>query len=326
MAEIVLGIGSSHGPTMKTPPERWAALGEKDQEDTRFDFAALRANPRPGIEKEVTLEKFTERYNLLQENIAKLTQVIRDANPDVVVVLSNPHGGVAADKMQPTFGIYVNDPPPLTEAPSRFFGSKGSRSVVTTAAPEPDARIRDARQFPTDGDLARHLMSGLIDEHIDVAASFQSRPGAGLDTAFNLLYEVYDPNAELPYVPVLMSRYLPNQATPRRAYEFGQALRRVIDRWDSNKKVAIMASGGLSHQILDEELDHIVIDALVEGDAETLCSLDRQQLNRSPGTPEILNWVACAGAMDPKTMNLIDYVPCYRSIASTGHGVTFGYW
>ena len=82
MAEIVLGIGSSHGPTMKTPPERWAALGEKDQEDTRFDFAALRANPRPGIEKEVNLEKFTERYNLLQENIAKVAEVIRQASPD----------------------------------------------------------------------------------------------------------------------------------------------------------------------------------------------------------------------------------------------------
>src|SRR5688572_24207935 len=130
---------------MKTPPERWAALGEKDQEDTRFDFAALRANPRPGIEKEVNLEKFTERYNLLQENIAKVAEVIRQASPDVVVVLSNPHGGVAADKMQPTFGIYVNDPPPLTEAP-RFPGQR-SRSVVTTTPPEPDARLNEARQF-----------------------------------------------------------------------------------------------------------------------------------------------------------------------------------
>jgi hypothetical protein len=25
-------------------------------------------------------------------------------------------------------------------------------------------------------------------------------------------------------------------------------------------------------------------------------------------------------------MTLIDYVPCYRSEAGTGHGVTFAYW
>jgi len=87
-----------------------------------------------------------------------------------------------------------------------------------------------------------------------------------------------------------------------------------------------MASGGLSHQILDEELDHIVVDALVERDFDTLDSLSRDRLNRAPGTPEILNWITVAGAMEPLGMTLVDYVPCYRSLAGTGHGVTFGYW
>jgi hypothetical protein len=26
MADIVIGIGSSHGPTMNTPPDRWALV------------------------------------------------------------------------------------------------------------------------------------------------------------------------------------------------------------------------------------------------------------------------------------------------------------
>jgi len=169
-------------------------------------------------------------------------------------------------------------------------------------------------------------MNGLIREGIDVAASFQSKPGANLDMAFNLLYEIYFPDAGIPYVPLLLSRYLPNQPIPSRTYQFGQALRRVIDRWDSPKRVAIMASGGLSHQIVDEDLDRMVIDALQEGDVEALCSLDRDRLNRAPGTPEILNWVACAAAMEPTTMTLIDYQPCYRSLSGTGQGTTFGYW
>jgi hypothetical protein len=304
MAEIVLGVGSSHGPTMNTPPERWSELGEKDQADGRYDYASL--PHRPGIEREVTIDKFRERYDALQRNVAQLWGVIQDARPDVIVVLSNPHGGVTTDLMQPTFGIHLNDAPTFADEraktrPSRWREDQAETRTARDEAAQAARPRGDNRQFPTDGDLARHLMNGLIEEGIDVAASFQSRPGAGLDSAYNLLYQRFDTEATIPYVPVLLSRYLPNQATPRRCYEFGQTLRRVIERWDSDKRVAIMASGGLSHQILDEELDRVVIDALVEGNTDVLTSLDRAQLNRAPGTPEILNWVATAGAMEPRT-------------------------
>jgi hypothetical protein len=305
---------------MNTPPEKWSDLAKKDIADIRYDYEEARRNVRPDIEEQITLDMFRERYAAVHRAIGALTDVMREADPDVIVVFSNPHGGVAQDLQQPTFGVHLNDAPPWTEAPPR----EGTRSR-REETPQP-ARVRDGVQYPTDGDLAHHLMEGLIEEGIDVSANFQSRPGAGLDEAFNLLYHHFDKAASIPYVPILVSRYLPNQATPRRCYELGQAVRRVIDRWDSDKRVAVMGSGGLSHQIIDEELDHTVIDALVEGDTDVLCSLDRQRLNKSPGTPEILNWVACAGVMAPKTMNLIDYIPCYRSVAGTGHGNTFGYW
>ena len=312
MAEIVLGFGSSHGPTIGTPPEQWAKLGAKDMQDVRFDFEAARRNVRPDIEEQITIERMRERSDACDAGMAALTSIIQDAAPDVIVVLSNPHGGVTQDRMQPTFGLWLDDSPPFTEAPGRS-------GLVPVTPPE-------GRAFPTDPDLARHLMNTMVEDGFDLAASFQSRPGAGLDSAFLLLYQRYLKDGTMPFVPFLLSRYLPNQATPARCYALGQSLRRAIEAWDSPKRVAIMASGGLSHQIIDEELDHTVIDALVENDVETLRTLDRGKLNGAPGTPEILNWVACAGAMDPKSMTLIDYVPCYRSVAGTGHGVTFGHW
>lgn len=317
MADIVLGFAASHGPTMNTPPEKWAELGVKDQEDPRFNFSSLQ--PKANIDQELTLDVMRDRYAAVHKAIGALTDVMRDAKPDVIVVFSNPHGGVPQDKMQPTFAVHLSGPAPITEGPPR--GARAPRE------PEPQpTRMRDSVQYPTDGDLAHHLMDGLIEEGIDVAANFQSKPGAGLDEAYNLLYHHFDKDATIPYVPVLVSRYLPNQGTPRRCYELGQALRRVIERWDSPKRVAVMGSGGLSHQVIDEELDRGVIDALTEGDTDALFAIDRKQLNRAPGTPEILNWVACAGVMEPKTMTLIDYIPCYRSKAGTGHGNTFGYW
>lgn len=319
MADIVLGFASSHGPTMNTPPERWHELGEKDVQDIRFDFSSLR--PKDGIEDEITIERMRERFAAVQAGIKALTGVMREAAPDVVIVFSNPHGGVMTDRQQPTFGVHLNDAPPFTEgAPMPGQTRRAPREVATPPGGP------DAVQYPTNGDLARHLMNGLIEEGIDVSANFQSRPGAGLDSAYNLLFSHFDTEAAMPYVPVLVSRYLPNQATPKRVYELGQAVRRVVERWDSPKRVAVMGSGGLSHQIIDEELDQSVIDALEEGDTEALFAIDRVRLNRAPGTPEILNWVACAGVMAPKTMTLIDYIPCYRSLKGTGHGNTFGYW
>jgi hypothetical protein len=321
MAEVVLGIGSSHGPTMNTPPERWPKLGEKDMQDERFDFASLLQNPRPGIEQELTLEKFTERYNALQRDVDALNEILVQSRPDAVVVLSNPHGGVRHDLMQPTFGVHLNDAPPSVEGPVQPGRARPEREEGAAERPQ-----RPQPQYPTDGDLAREIMDGMIEEGFDVAALFQSKPGQGLDGAYNLLYQRYDTNATIPYVPVLVSRYLPNQTTPKRAYEFGQGLRRVLDREGSTKRVALMASGGLSHQIIDPELDKTVIDALTTGNAEALGAISRERLNGAPGTPEILNWIIVAGAMAPKTMTLLDYVPCYRSRAGTGHGVTFGYW
>ena len=44
-----------------------------------------------------------------------------------------------------------------------------------------------------------------------------------------------------------------------------------------------------------------------------------------PGHPEILNWVTVEALMDAP-MTLASYQPCYRSLAGTGSGVTFGYW
>jgi len=314
---------------MNTTPDKWLELGEKDVRDTRFDFSAL--HPKDGIEHEIEPDRMQERYEAVHKAIGQLTDVLNEAAPDVIVVFSNPHGGVTTDVMQPTFGIHLNDVPPHTEGPGGWrpngvnLDAEGPRTVRDTVA----VAARPQREFkanPTDGDLARHLMEGLIDEGFDVAANFQSNPGAGLDGAYNLLYQKFDREGHYPYVPVLVSRYRPNQATPKRTYQFGQAVRRVIEQWDSPKRVAVMGSGGLSHQVIDEELDQAVIDALQEGNPEALFAIDRDRLNFSPGTPEILNWVACAGVMAPKTMTLIDYIPCYRSLAGTGHGNTFGFW
>jgi hypothetical protein len=103
MASLVLGVGSSHGPTMHSLPENWRRLGVEDEQDPRFDFTRLQR--RTEIESELTPEKMQERYDLIQQAIADLSAVLHDANPDVVILLSNPHGGVGGVNIYTNFGF-----------------------------------------------------------------------------------------------------------------------------------------------------------------------------------------------------------------------------
>jgi hypothetical protein len=97
-----------------------------------------------------------------------------------------------------------------------------------------------------------------------------------------------------------------------------------VEAWNSNTRVAIIASGGLSHFILDEEFDRKIISAMNGKDETLLTSIPNERL--MSGTSEIRNWIVTAGATEHLEMKLIDYAPCYRSAAGTGVGMGFAAW
>jgi AmmeMemoRadiSam system protein B len=101
-------------------------------------------------------------------------------------------------------------------------------------------------------------------------------------------------------------------------------LGKAIQSWDSDKRVAIVASGGLSHFVVDESLDRLALQGLQNRDETLLASIPENQM--TSGTSEIKNWVAAAGALEHKTMTLLDYIPAYRTVAGTGCGMAFAWW
>jgi 3-O-methylgallate 3,4-dioxygenase len=86
----------------------------------------------------------------------------------------------------------------------------------------------------------------------------------------------------------------------------------------------VIASGGFSHFVIDEEIDGMAFKALREGDRDAMAALPRERLNS--GTSEIRNWIAMAGASQNLSHRWSDYVPCYRSPAGTGTAMGFGIW
>jgi hypothetical protein len=126
-------------------------------------------------------------------------------------------------------------------------------------------------------------------------------------------------------LPVLINTYYaPNQPSPRRCYLLGRALRRAIETFPEDITVAVVASGGLSHFVVDEELDTRVLDGLKNRDFESLATIPRRFMRS--GTSESLNWIAAGGALEGLAMELVDYVPAYRSTAGTGVGMAFAVW
>ena len=320
MARVVLAVGSSHGPSIQVSSDQWPKLGEGDTRDPRFNYQELLKQAKPGLDKEILPEVQAKRHAAAHAALAKLRDIVAQAKLDVAIVVSNVHRVQPADH-HPVFGIFRAESFPVMRRKDERF-DPDSRFVPEDQR-EPIKQVVDR---PGKADLATHMIKSLIEDQFDVACLDVLPKGVPLDDAFVFPYEHLFGGATIPMIPFLLSRDLPNQATARRCYDVGTAMRRAIDSWPADLRVGLVASGGLSHQLLDEELDNKVVHALMSGDKATLCALPRDRLNRGPGTPEILNWVTVSAAMAPTKMTLVDYVPAYRSLASTGHGLTFGYW
>jgi hypothetical protein len=126
-------------------------------------------------------------------------------------------------------------------------------------------------------------------------------------------------------VPVLLNTYFPpNVLRPARCFDIGRALRDAVDSIGDRKRVAVVASGGLSHFATDAEFDRRVLKALADGDGETLRSLPVNAFRS--GSSEILNWIMFGGALHPLRNQWLEYLPVYRTPAGTGIGLAFGAW
>jgi hypothetical protein len=206
---------------------------------------------------------------------------------------------------------------------------------------------------PVPGQFGRFLVEFLCDHDFDVAhLNHLRQPYGGTvarryptpDGELNYVRETPDHEQYLPHgfafvvkrlynneprplLPVFQNTcYPPNTPSPRRAYMFGQAIAEAIRAWPEPARVAVVASGGLSHFVVDEELDRTVIAGLQQKDAEALKRIPRERLYSA--TSETLNWIAVGGAMEKTRLEfeLVDYVPVYRTPAGTGGGWTFGRW
>lgn len=321
MAQIVLGAGASHGAQSHIRADQWPIWGAKDETDPRFDFAALLERARPDMDREITPEKMQERYEANRRAQHRLNDVIASVAPDVVVIVGDDQHEQFLDDNMPMFCLYRG---------ASASATKGAREAnappdVLAARAAEEAKWSGAEDFQTAPELADHLIRYLINAGFDLACSSRLKPEVGLGHAFRNVCRNMPQLSTIRMLPLMVNTFFPpNQPPPGRAYALGQALRAGIAAWDSDQRVAVMASGGLSHQILEEELDRELLGGLQTNDADRLRCLPQAKLQL--GTSEILNWVVAGGAVAGMDMTLVDYIPAYRSRGGTGTGLAYAFW
>ena len=351
MAEIVLGLGASHGPMASTRPALWHFHGESETHNRGFlappegnqgkplTYEELLARAKPEWAQRVNLELYSVQYDNMQTALATQATILREVNPDVVIIISDDQGEMYFENNMPKFSIYWGESMPII-----------ARKAAENAPPHTKASVWGYgdvdMDVPVDSELGRHLVRYLSDADFDVSHSryVESEYGGsigpegyierrrdvqkrkfGMPHGYAFVVRRLMDNKPIPIVPIHQNTcYPPNQPTPRRSYAFGQAIRAAVENWGTDRKVAIVPSGGLSHPVLDEELDRMTLDAMERKEAEVLRTLPRHRLDSN--TSETLNWVAAAGALEHLNMEVLDYEAVYRTPAGTGIGEAFTVW
>jgi 3-O-methylgallate 3,4-dioxygenase len=319
VAKVVLGIGASHGSSTFAPPSTWEFYAERDRHRRIYQTLLDRADG--SLEALASPDRWEGYFAAGQHAQAVLNNIVDRAEPDVIVVFGDDQHEQFHDDNMPMFAIYRG------ESMSRGNRRRQRDIWAAEAAGASDEPADDSplRIFDGAPDLAEHLIAHLVEAGIDLTCSNALREDVGLGHAFTHVAENIPHIGERAILPFMVNTYYPpNQPTAARCVELGRHVREAIELWDSGKRVAIMASGGLSHQTIDERLDRSLLDAFAHGDIAWLSSLPKETFEG--GTSEILNWITVTSAMEGDRATVVDYIPAYRTPAGTGLAMGFVYW
>jgi 3-O-methylgallate 3,4-dioxygenase len=326
MAKITLGIGTSHTPMLNSPVSDWPKFIELDSHRAHLDkdgnalnYEQLLAMSDPTVLGEITDEKLLWKHTRAMAALQYLHDAVKKAEIDILIIVGDDQKELYKDNNMPSILMYRGETirnVPLTSRPGPEWAKKASAKYY-----EPEFE----KEYPVDTELAMHLINHLVDEEFDVSCADSIQEGHGEGHAFGFVHNRLLQDIELPVVPIFLNTYYPpNQPTPKRCFNLGQEIRRAVEFWPKDKKVGVVASGGLSHFTVDETLDHAVMAALRSKSYEELCCIPKNKLNS--GNSEIRNWICMAGACEGLGLQYMEYYPAYRTPAGTGTGLCFAHW
>ena len=333
MAKIVLAMATTHGPQLHTTVEQWQLRVKADKgrkhpfRNGVYSFDELVDMRRAeGLDAKSSMEAQTGYHARCHAAMEMLADKWEAVGADVAVILGNDQDEIyKTGELNPAFMVFFGD-----TIPSYPQSDEDKAKLPPGVAEAEHGHAAETyKEYHGVPDLGMHIIKTLTEHDFDVAASkvWPAHARNGASHAFGHIYRQVMRDNVVPNVPIYQNTFFPpNQPSARRAYQFGQIVKQAIDSWQSDKRVAVFASGGMSHFVIDEAFDRKFVDALKQRDKNFLTSIPLKELQS--GTSELKSWISLAGLLEDSKadMNEIDYVPCYRSPAGTGTANGFYWW
>src|SRR5215475_3347814 len=171
MAEIVLGIGTSHGPLLSTPPEQWDLRAKADRANKQhyyrgkaYDYESLLHERAPGFGTQIGLETRRERFDRCQRALDAVGMKFKDTAPDAFVIVGNDQREIFSEDLTPAVTVFRG--PQIENIPDH-------KPEVS-----PGLKIAEAGNCPPEGAtypgaqaLADHIINTLVADDFDLAQS-----------------------------------------------------------------------------------------------------------------------------------------------------------
>jgi hypothetical protein len=329
MARLAAAFGASHSIMLYCDLDDWRdhfvgrdrklPLYDDKGETVTYDTLLDRAGPRSTalFSRELMERRFKETNDAMD----RLGDEIAAEKLDALIIVGDDQEELFDEHHTPALGIYCGD-----------TIRNASKEEVAPGDWQHAARNRRREDnedfhYPVAKDLAVHIISGLTERDFDVMAVKKLNPGEFEGHAYSFIHRRILAGRTVPIVPIFVNTYYPpNQVTPRRCVNLGTAIGELVAKFPGNQRIGILASGGLSHFVVDERLDRGVIDAIKRNDLEFLANIDPKLLQA--GSSEIRNWMVAAAAAAKHNLKLgwNTYIPGYRTPALTGIGIGFAKW
>ena len=224
---------------------------------------------------------------------ARAAAWLAERRPDALVVIYNDHVDNFSLDAWPTFAIGLSD---QYEIADEGYGPRRFAPV------------------PGHGMLARHLAAQLLGRGFDLMTAHRMELDHGFLSPMPLVNEGW----RVPVVPITINVVFDPLPTPARCWGLGAALGAAIRSYPEDLRVAVIGTGGLSHQLTGPDFGKV----FPEWDREFLTLLERKPNSLARYTmadfarlggdhsTEVVQWLAMRAALpESSRMELSYYYP-----------------
>ena len=161
------------------------------------------------------------------EKIERFRETLTRARPDVLLMVGSDH----------FHQLWLDNMPQFLVGKAPFYDANFYNEEREFGLPRMTLRGQE--------DLSAHVLRDGIDAGFDLAFSNELR----IDHSITCPIITLRPEADLPIVPVYTNIFAPPMPRPERFVELGRTLRRLVESWPSDLRVAIVGTGHLSLEL-----------------------------------------------------------------------------